>query len=112
MADCEGFCRLSASMVARQSPFMAYACAACADACRDCARECDKLDASTMKDCASACRECETSCRTMIKAMGGQTVPAADIALGHSSARPLRLVVGVGEGAAHPTNRGQNRGVS
>ena len=54
VADCEGFCRLSASMVARQSPFMAYACAACADACRDCARECDKFDAPTMKDCAAA----------------------------------------------------------
>ena len=70
VADCEGFCRLSAAMVARQSPFMAYACAACADACRDCARECDKFDAPTMKDCAKACRACETSCRTMVKAMG------------------------------------------
>ena len=54
VADCESFCRLSASMVARQSQFMAYACAACADACRDCARECDKFDAPTMKDCANS----------------------------------------------------------
>ena len=70
VADCEGFCRLSSSMVARQSPLMAYACTACADACRDCARECDKFDAPTMKECAEACRACETSCRTMVKAMG------------------------------------------
>jgi hypothetical protein len=71
VADCESFCRLSASMIARMSAFMAYSCAACADACRDCARECGKFDASKMKDCADACRACETSCRTMVKAMGG-----------------------------------------
>jgi hypothetical protein len=71
VADCESFCRLSASMIARMSAFMAYSCAACADACRDCARECGKFDASTMKDCAKACRACEASCRTTVKAMGG-----------------------------------------
>jgi len=69
MADCEAFCALSASMIARMSPLMAYSCAACADACRDCAKECDRFDSPQMKECAERCRACEKTCRDMVKAM-------------------------------------------
>ena len=70
IADCEAFCTLSASMMARMSPLMAYSCAACADACRDCAKECDQLGSAPMKECAERCRACEKTCREMVKAMG------------------------------------------
>ncbi len=70
MADCEAFCKLSASMIARTSPLMAYSSQACADACRDCARECDQIASAAMKECAERCRACEKSCRDMVKAMG------------------------------------------
>lgn len=70
MADCEAFCTLSASMMARSSPLMAYSCAACADACRDCAKECDQVGSAAMKECAERCRACEKTCRDMVKAMG------------------------------------------
>jgi hypothetical protein len=72
VADCEGFCRLSASMIARHSVLMMYSCAACADACRDCGQECAKFDDPAMKACAAACVACENSCRAMVKAMGGR----------------------------------------
>ena len=70
IADCEAFCTLSASMMARMSPLMAYSCAACADACRDCAKECDQVGSAPMKECAERCRACEKSCRDMVRAMG------------------------------------------
>ena len=69
MADCEAFCMLSASMIARKSPLMAYSCAACADACRDCAKKCEQLHSAPMKECAKRCRACEKTCRDMVKAM-------------------------------------------
>jgi hypothetical protein len=69
-ADCAEFCGLSASLIARHSPLMAYACEACADACKACSAECDKFDSEQMKDCAKSCRECEKSCREMVKALG------------------------------------------
>jgi hypothetical protein len=93
VADCEGFCRFSASIVARQSPFMAYACSACANICRDCAGECDKFDAPTMKDCAKACRACETSCRTMVKAMGAHDRPDRRYHYSHASALKLPAAI-------------------
>jgi hypothetical protein len=70
VADCAKFCDLSAGMVARHSPLMAHACAACAEACKDCAAECEKLDSQPMRDCVAACRACEKSCREMVKATG------------------------------------------
>lgn len=69
IADCESFCTLSASMIARKSPLMAYSCAACADACRDCAKECDAVGSAPLKECAERCRACETACRDMVKVM-------------------------------------------
>jgi hypothetical protein len=70
-SDCAAFCGLSACMVARNSPLMVHACAACAEACKDCAAECDKFDSAEMKACAKSCRDCEQACREMVKAMGG-----------------------------------------
>lgn len=69
VSDCEAFCTLSASMISRRSPLMAYSCAACADACRDCAKECDQLGSTTMRECAERCRSCEKACRDMVRAM-------------------------------------------
>lgn len=70
-SDCAAFCGLSAGMIARSSPLMAYSCEACAEACKACAAECDKHDSAEMKACAKACRACEKSCMDMVKAMGG-----------------------------------------
>lgn len=71
VADCAAFCDLSGALVARNSPLMVHACAACAEACKACAAECMKFDSAQMKDCAKACLTCEKSCREMVKSMGG-----------------------------------------
>lgn len=68
--DCLGFCRLSADLLARESPLMGLACAACADACKACAEECSKHDDAQMKECAEACRACEKACRAMAERGG------------------------------------------
>jgi len=71
--DCQEFCVLSATLIARGSNLMQYACEACADACRACAAACDKHPASEMvKQCAEKCRACERSCREMVKNMRGR----------------------------------------
>jgi hypothetical protein len=68
--DCQAFCVLSATMIARSSDLMQFACESCAEACRCCAEECEKAQNDlTMKDCAAKCRECERSCREMVKHM-------------------------------------------
>jgi hypothetical protein len=71
VADCAAFCDLSATLMARRSPLMTQACAACAIACQVCGAECDKWDRAEMKECAEACHRCEAACRAMVKAMGG-----------------------------------------
>lgn len=71
--DCQEFCVLSATLIARGSDLMMYSCDACADACRVCADACDKHPESEMvKACAEACRTCERSCRAMVKSMRGR----------------------------------------
>jgi len=71
--DCQEFCVLSATLIARGSNLMQYSCEACADACRACAAACDKHPASEMvKQCAEKCRTCERSCREMVKSMRGR----------------------------------------
>jgi hypothetical protein len=69
--DCQAFCVLSATLIARSSELMVYACEACAKACHDCAEECDKTDDAAMKKCAEVCRTCETSCKQMVRHMKG-----------------------------------------
>ena len=73
VSDCAEFCGLSASMIAKHSPLMAYSCHACTEACKACAAECDKFDSAEMKACAKSCRDCEKSCLEMVKAMGGHS---------------------------------------
>jgi len=71
--DCQEFCVLSATLIARGSDLMQYACEACAEACRCCAEACEKHPASEMvKECAEKCRTCERSCRDMVKSMRGR----------------------------------------
>jgi hypothetical protein len=72
VADCPAFCDLSATLMARRSPLMVYACAACAEACQDCGAECDKFNDQELKDCAKTCRDCEATCRSMVKSLGGR----------------------------------------
>ncbi len=67
--DCQEFCRLSAELMARESPMMGLACLSCADACRLCAEECAQHDDPQMMECAEACRACEKSCRMMVDHM-------------------------------------------
>ena len=70
--DCQAFCVLTATLMARGSPLAQYAHGACAEACRCCAEECEKAkeDHDIMRRCAEACRACESTCRAMAKAGG------------------------------------------
>jgi hypothetical protein len=73
--DCQEFCVLSATLIARDSDLMLYACDACSEACRSCAAACDKHPASEIvKACAEKCRDCESTCRAMSKSMRASKV--------------------------------------
>ena len=63
--DCQAFCVLSATMMARHSPLSKFAHEANAEACRACAEACDahKGDDPMVKHCGEMCRECEKACR-------------------------------------------------
>ena len=63
--DCQAFCALTATLMARSSPYSKYAHRACADACRDCAAACEGQQDDIMKECVKACHECEKVCRQM-----------------------------------------------
>ena len=63
--DCQDFCTLSATLLARESSLVAFACMACAEACKACAAECMKHDDKQMKECVEACLVCEKTCRAM-----------------------------------------------
>jgi hypothetical protein len=68
--DCQEFCVLSATLIARDSELMQNSCEACADACHECAEACDKHPAAEIvKECAEKCRTCERSCREMVRSM-------------------------------------------
>jgi hypothetical protein len=71
VADCAAFCDLSATLIARRSPLMLHARAACAEACQDCRAGCDKFNGLELKDCAKSCHDCEETCRSMVKSLGG-----------------------------------------
>src|SRR5262249_34509724 len=70
--DCQAFCVLTATLMARCSPLAPYAHQACAEACRCCADECEKGNGEIMKSCAQKCRDCERVCREMSKSTGSQ----------------------------------------
>jgi len=63
--DCQAFCVLTASLMARSSPMAKYAHGACADACRDCAAACEGHQDQVMRECVQACGACEKVCRSM-----------------------------------------------
>jgi hypothetical protein len=63
--DCQAFCALTATLMARSSPYSKYAHRACAEACRDCAAACEGQQDEIMKECVKACHECEKVCRQM-----------------------------------------------
>jgi hypothetical protein len=71
--DCQAFCVLSATLIARGSDLMSYACDACASACRECAAACDGHPAAELvRECAERCRACERSCRAMVRNVRGR----------------------------------------
>lgn len=72
-ADCAEFCRLSASLIAKQSTLMAHSCRACAEACKNTAAEVDRFDSHEMKDAVKKLRKCEESCRDMVAKMAGHS---------------------------------------
>ena len=63
--DCQEFCKLAATLMARTSPMAKYAHEACADACRDCATACEGQSDPVMTACIKSCLECEKACRHM-----------------------------------------------
>ncbi len=67
--DCQAFCNLSATLMARSSELAAVAHAANAEACAKCAEACaNSSDQSEqVKACEKSCRECEKVCRAMSK---------------------------------------------
>ncbi len=69
LADCAGFCGLSASMIGRHSPLMIDSCQACADACKKTAAVVEKFDSDEMRRAVEKLRACEKSCVAMVAAM-------------------------------------------
>src|SRR4051812_6589518 len=63
--DCQAFCVLTATLMARRSPLVKYAHAGAAAACSSCATACAGLPDRIMETCAKLCRECEKMCRRM-----------------------------------------------
>lgn len=63
--DCQAFCTLTATLMARSSPMAKYAHRACADACHACAAICEGHEDEIMKECVKACQDCEKVCRQM-----------------------------------------------
>jgi len=63
--DCQAFCTLAATLMARSSPMAKYAHQACADAWWDCAAACGGHQDEIMKECVKSCQECEKLCRQM-----------------------------------------------
>ena len=80
LSDCAGFCALSACMIAKHSPLMAYSCGSCAEACRATATEVEKFDSPEMKAAVKSLRACEKSCTEMVAAMGGHEHHRTDTA--------------------------------
>lgn len=65
--DCQAFCVLTGTLMARNSTLVQPAHVACAEACAQCAALCEKHEqmGAVIKECAAACRACETACREM-----------------------------------------------
>ncbi len=63
--DCQAFCVLTATLMARKSPMAKYAHQGAVAACGKCAAACEDCRDAIMKECAQMCRECEEICRRM-----------------------------------------------
>jgi len=63
--DCQAFCALTATLMARRSPLVKYAHSGAAAACRICAMACAGHADDIMKKCVQLCRECEDICRRL-----------------------------------------------
>ena len=70
VADCAGFCALSACNIAKHSPLMAYSCEACAESCKATIAVVSAFDSPEMKEAVRSLTACEKSCRAMVEAMG------------------------------------------
>jgi hypothetical protein len=65
--DCQAFCVLTATLLARGSELADCASAACAEACRCCAEACTKTESQDelTQECIKRCRECEKMCNEL-----------------------------------------------
>lgn len=60
--DCADICRLTATLLSRNSENTGGLLEVCAEICRKCAEECSHHDARHCQDCARICSECEEMC--------------------------------------------------
>ena len=64
--DCQAFCVLTATLMARKSPMAKYAHQGAVAACRKCAVACEACHNGIMKECAILCRVCEKICHQIV----------------------------------------------
>ena len=64
--DCADVCRLTATLLTRQSVHGQHLLRECAEICEACAAECSKHEADHCQRCAEACRRCAEECRSLI----------------------------------------------
>ena len=62
--ECADICRLTASLLARDSENSEKFLKLCADICDTCAEECKKHEHEHCKECARACEQCALLCRS------------------------------------------------
>lgn len=66
LIDCAESCRMSVSMMSRESQFHGRHCAMCAEICKACEESCEHFENDAqMKACADACRAYAQACRQM-----------------------------------------------
>jgi hypothetical protein len=63
--DCADVCRLTATLIARNSPHGKHLVKECIEVCERCAEECGQHDNDHCQACARACTECVEACRTL-----------------------------------------------
>ena len=63
--DCADLCRLTETLMTRQSDLAKEICRLCAQACRACAEECARHDHDHCQQCAQACQRCAEECEAM-----------------------------------------------
>ncbi|UVE16530.1 four-helix bundle copper-binding protein [Pseudomonas sp. LS44] len=66
--DCADMCRLSTSLMARDSALVDEICRLCAIACQACAEECGKHAHDHCRQCAETCQRCVVECEAVSRA--------------------------------------------